>query len=638
MEISLTIEQLNKLQEKISILERYDINVDTINGFKRVKAVGITSPLSEKIKVKTNNFELIGSPSHRVKKNGNWIHLKELLLGENILTKNGYEQVINIQYDSNKEDLWDIEVEGEEYYSNGIVSHNSTIMSALDFVLFGKCKGTNLSDIPNRINLSDTLVNIKFNSGSTDIEIERGISPNKLKLIENKIENDQAGKSNINNRIEKYIGFDMDSFKSFVNMSINDFKNFISLSNEEKKMLLDKLFNLEVINILNDILKEVNKANKLSLNKYETEINVLQDSINSISLSIEKSLNKEKNDINAEISNIKMEMESKKEDYSSLKDKIEKINLKDKEIKNEIEKEREQYINIQNEIKVVQTQINLFDKKKCPTCETNFDTEHFLSLKDILEKKKNGLDKLKSEIDTNLSLLKVKQDKLKIMSDSASKLYNDLVFLLKSYKSQIEKLQSKVISDTFSSSVQEFENSIKELNAKKELNIEKVSIFKEKEISYKELSKILGEDGVKKSIISSMISPINHYINENINCINFPFKIELDETFNAEITHLGMPINHSTLSSGEKKLANIILMLSYLQLIKTKVFLNILFLDEVFSTVDLDNIEKILQLLKEFCKKFNMNIFVVHHCVMNGEYFDRIIEISKSVFSEIVEI
>ena len=135
-----------------------------------------------------------------------------------------------------------------------------------------------------------------------------------------------------------------------------------------------------------------------------------------------------------------------------------------------------------------------------------------------------------------------------------------------------------------------------------------------------------------------MISPINHYINENINCINFPFKIELDETFNAEITHLGMPINHSTLSSGEKKLANIILMLSYLQLIKTKVFLNILFLDEVFSTVDLDNIEKILQLLKEFCKKFNMNIFVVHHCVMNGEYFDRIIEISKSVFSEIVEI
>ena len=136
MEISLTIEQLNKLQEKISILERYDINVDTINGFKRVKAVGITSPLSEKIKVKTNNFELIGSPSHRVKKNGNWIHLKELLLGENILTKNGYEQVINIQYDSNKEDLWDIEVEGEEYYSNGIVSHNSTIMSALDFVLF----------------------------------------------------------------------------------------------------------------------------------------------------------------------------------------------------------------------------------------------------------------------------------------------------------------------------------------------------------------------------------------------------------------------------------------------------------------------------------------------------------------------
>jgi hypothetical protein len=28
-------------------------------------------------------------------------------------------------------------------------------------------------------------------------------------------------------------------------MSINDFKNFISLTNEEKQLLLDKLFNLK---------------------------------------------------------------------------------------------------------------------------------------------------------------------------------------------------------------------------------------------------------------------------------------------------------------------------------------------------------------------------------------------------------
>jgi len=90
--------------------------------------------------------------------------------------------------------------------------------------------------------------------------------------------------------------------------------------------------------------------------------------------------------------------------------------------------------------------------------------------------------------------------------------------------------------------------------------------------------------------------------------------------------------------SGELKSANIILLISYLMLIRTKKNINILFLDEVFSSIDLDNISNILNLLKFFANEYNINIFVVHHALLNEEMFDRIIKIEKNIFSTIEEI
>ena len=140
MKLSITVEQLNKLQNEFNILNKYNIKVDTQNGFKKIKAIGITSPNSDKIKIETNNFELCGSPSHRVIKEEKWIFLKNLKLNDLILTKNGYEKIVSIKNDSIKEDLWDIEVDGEEYYTNDIVSHNSSLLESFEYCLYGKVK------------------------------------------------------------------------------------------------------------------------------------------------------------------------------------------------------------------------------------------------------------------------------------------------------------------------------------------------------------------------------------------------------------------------------------------------------------------------------------------------------------------
>ena len=152
------------------------------------------------------------------------------------------------------------------------------------------------------------------------------------------------------------------------------------------------------------------------------------------------------------------------------------------------------------------------------------------------------------------------------------------------------------------------------------------------------MNRIFGEDVVKKSIISGIIKPINHFIAENIKKMSLPFEVRLDETFTAEIKQLGLVIEHDSLSTGEQKLTNISILIAYLKLIRTKRHINILFLDEVFSSVDIDNIQRILVLLKSFANEYNINIFVVHHAVLNQEMFDRILLIEKNIFSSITEV
>ena len=526
--------------------------------------------------------------------------------------------------------------------SNG--NGKSSLIESFEYILYGAVKSgktkkwATLSSLPNRIN-GELLTKIIFTSGGTEVKIERGYDPAVLKLTENGVLNERAGKTNINDLIEKYIGFDVETFKSFISMSVNHFKNFISLSNEEKQILLDKLFNLEVINLLNSILKDLNKSNKNLILKHETEISTLEQSINSIRQSIQKSLEKEQEDIQGEIESIKQLMESQKSKYAELKEKVEKIKLKDQELKQQLDKERDAHMSIQNELRNTQKSIDLYNSGKCPTCQTPFDSEHFVSLLETLIEKKKSSEGIMNEIGSNINALREKQKKLGNISEETTKSFNDITWLLKSYKQQIDKLQLKANSnEKTSSSVEEFQKTIDELLEKQTGSRETCDLFKEKEIYYKELSKIFSDEGVKKSIISGIIKPINIFISENIKHMGLPFQVELDETFSAKIKQFGIEVEHDSLSLGETKKLNLCFLMAYLKLIRTKKNVNILFLDEVFSSLDMESIESVLFLLKDFSTNYNVNIFVVHHSIMNQEWFDRIIEIRKNVFSEIIYI
>ena len=103
-------------------------------------------------------------------------------------------------------------------------------------------------------------------------------------------------------------------------------------------------------------------------------------------------------------------------------------------------------------------------------------------------------------------------------------------------------------------------------------------------------------------------------------------------------------IHVESLSMGEAKKINISLALSYLKLILKFRKLNILFLDEVFSSMQPENVELALDILKNFTKEFNLNIIIIDPKVyftdtsLGTNKFDRIIRINKEMsFSNITE-
>jgi len=132
--------------KKITLKECYDlfkkygdinIKVNTPYGFKKINGCEITEKNSNYITIETENGLILeGSKKHKVKtKNGSFVQMEKLNIFQEIQTNNGNQKIVEIKNLGLYEDLYDIEVDDvKQYYSNGIVSHNSTL--GVDLMLF----------------------------------------------------------------------------------------------------------------------------------------------------------------------------------------------------------------------------------------------------------------------------------------------------------------------------------------------------------------------------------------------------------------------------------------------------------------------------------------------------------------------
>ena len=111
----------------IDFVENNDYEVLTPSGWKDFKGVGKTVKYTEYI-LKTENHELICADKHLVKTEFQFKTIDQLSEDDKIETKSGLESIISVTKTNKSSHMYDlIGVETEEYYTNDILSHNSTV-------------------------------------------------------------------------------------------------------------------------------------------------------------------------------------------------------------------------------------------------------------------------------------------------------------------------------------------------------------------------------------------------------------------------------------------------------------------------------------------------------------------------------
>jgi hypothetical protein len=294
--------------------------------------------------------------------------------------------------------------------------------------------------------------------------------------------------------------------------------------------------------------------------------------------------------------------------------------------KDEYESQRTEASSLKHELDYLKKKLELYEDGHCPTCETKLDSEWHMEKKDEYAAKiEDDTKKIKS-IKLEMDAITANATELKDSKKSIDTKINDIKYNMKSMKAELVKIKETSSGDEFDhlkSLIEQFEESeIEKSNKRDQLSGDYnfMSIVEQ----------VLGEDGVKNLAVKTILPGLNANIAAMAQTMHLPFHIRFDEKFNCIINHLGEDINPLTLSTGERKKADFIIIIAIIKILKLRFpQLNLLFLDELLSSVDHDGVYNILKILNQVIKENKINTFVINHTVLPHEIFDKKIQIYR---------
>jgi len=510
----------------------------------------------------------------------------------------------------------------------------STISQVLKLGLYGKVQGKTISKCVNRINKSGE-VSIQFETRLGTINVDRTFLPNNFTLKVAGNEYKQAGVKNVQEYLEEnLIGIPQNIFNNSVSLSINDFKSFLKMSPSDKKDIVDKIFGLESINKMLKLIRQEINETKGALAKYEDNIRFVEDSINKANEELILVESKVEEDNSEKIVALKEkynELISKKEPLNEKKLKASDSKQKLEEFERKIIKNKQELVSNLNSIA---KQKKLYESDKCPTCGSALTTdEHKHKFEEILTEEESYRLQLQ-EIQEKTVQLDDRMQKAKTALKECESRLLDIESKSRTITSMIKETESVKINQQTEGIRRIIEQNSTKLD---ELQEQRRELMKKDGIN-RLAEEVLGDNGLKKSVMEHIVKPMNTQINSILAQLELPFKVQFDGQFDAKLTQLGYEISTEELSTGQLKMLDFAVLLAIIKMLKLKFpTLNILFLDEIFSSLDPNNISRIVHILRKIAKEYNMNIMVINHAPLPTELFDWTISTAlKDNFSNLI--
>jgi DNA repair exonuclease SbcCD ATPase subunit len=504
----------------------------------------------------------------------------------------------------------------------------TSISQVITFGLYGKVEGKKLGDIPNRVN-GNAWVRIHLDNGHNDIVIERGLEPQLFELYVDGMKYDQAGKKNVQEYLtDDLIGIPFYVFNNTLLLSINDFKSFIKMSTQDKRAIVDKIFGFHILNQMRDLLKDesrrIKEESDITFGKIQSIQNSILKSTKELDLLTEQIVEESRDRLNSLEENL-VKFSKLEEIHSS---KILEFNEVESDLKKNIFSVNNLLAESRAKHKELLRKVSLYDHEKCPTCESDLSGVFHIELKNNLQKETLDLDAKIKDLETQYFDLKNKEAEFSKSKSELREKGMKITSAIKELQKEIESLKSPKNNDKQLESLKRIVSDLEKDN--ENLNVQNFK-NEEKNTWIRTLDDILGEKGVKQLAVKTILPSLNSEILDLMGQMHLDYQVVFDEEFKATIYHMGIEIPSSTLSTGEMKKVDFVVLVAIMKLMKMKFSsINLLFLDELFSSVDPDGIHSILKILQRITRELGLNIFVINHAPMPHEIFDWKLEVSKT--------
>jgi DNA repair exonuclease SbcCD ATPase subunit len=525
-------------------------------------------------------------------------------------------------------------------------SGKSSIFSAFTWALYGstiKGKAEPWKHIlPNKFKGTKVVVTFEKNDVTYKVinchnykeDIEGYMGGNRMILyIGGKYQKQLRDKNDVKVEVEKILGMSFDLLKNTILFG-QKLKRIIQESGPDKKKLFEEAFEASFINEAKALAEEKLIEYKEELNtlnqdrySYEDKITNLEALIKNIkgskseTIKQVKILRKSQEElfkrrpnsfkISEDLKLYQIKVKKAEEALLSKKrhsDKLFVLEMEKGKYETEVKMSKSTISEILTELQNV--------PKNCRTCGSKLDTGKIIitkaSIKARYKRKKAEIEKAKEkvkELEKRVSEVTAELDKFKALEDNLKNFKSKLQSLESTgkdiktyytYQAQIKSLKAKMKADNDTITLEEKINQHK--SKLSEIETKEVKVKKRVDDYTWAISKPLSNSGIKAYIFNELLSSVNKRLLYYSPYIGFKieFGIDLDSArkdFYAVCIKENAIVDYKELSGGQQQLVDIAIAFSIHDVVNENHKVNILIMDEIFESLDEQNIEIIADLI-----------------------------------------
>lgn len=465
----------------------------------------------------------------------------------------------------------------------------------------------------------------------------------------------EKGKVKTQEEIEKVMGYSFELFKNTIIFG-QKMKRIIEETGPNKKKVFEEAFEVGFVNEAKEnVIVEKNKLVEALAHVEEEEDRItdkISDRKESLAIAIDNEKNFEKNKKKrlkelqeylseviseirdqlkeGEISNI-TNLEESLDNINKLKDKLKSANNHNLRLSSNLDEIKD----TESSIKVHQKVLNK-KPKKCPTCDLPLSDKGYknmiASAKSAIQILNDTLRSLKKEVKgkKHIDVAKL-EDKLEKLQESYTlqkrkkEEYSRNKQKLANLRDKKKKLQDKidkVKKETIDIKSDVLKKKIKKLEKEYESSYKIAQGFREAlEIKNWLINDPLSNNGLKAYMFDSLLQQVNERLDDYSKILGFQveFGINLDshrKDFYQAILKDDIIIPYEDLSGGQAQLVNTSTAFGIHDVVSNIRPTNIMFLDEPFESLGVNEIEIITELVQEKAK--NKTLFLItHHLAFN---------------------